>query len=496
MNKIKSIVFIAMFCLIFSGVSWFFRPLPPNATVIYYEKPYTIDVLFVGSSHVYNNINPNIIWQETGIASYDFASSAQSLWASYNYIIEAQKTQNPNLVVLDIFSAFNDFRFENGYNKYDWEMYSSFVPSYNKINLVNVGIQADQRTVSMIDLLRNHTRWRDISQNVLHYTQKDYKQNSTRRFKGFTGNSISNDFREYKDFTYPMTNEEFELHEKSALYLQKIIDLSKEKGFELLLIKTPITKLDQNEDEQRVYNTIRRIAKENGIVFADFNYKFHRDAMGLDFASDFLDINGHFNFGGATKFSKYLAQYLKTEYNLPDRRGDSKYKSWDESSEAYFRYEALQIAKTLTNLPAYLDAIKDVNQNLIFITSVSSDAGTKIQPIASQLEPLGITVDLSTKIGNSFICLYEPSSGYRYEDLSATQKIIKNVYKDSLPINVEVSSAGAFDGGYAASIKINGKEVAKNKRGLNIAIYDKETKTVFDSFYVDTYEDETFAIKR
>ena len=56
-------------------------------------------------------------------------------------------------------------------------------------------------------------------------------------------------------------------------------------------------------------------------------------------------------------------------------------------------------------------------------------------------------------------------------------------------------SAG-YKTGNIASIKINNKEYSKNRRGLNIVIYDAKLKEVVDSFYVDSCIDDKLKIMR
>ena len=45
----------------------------------YAEKRNDIDVLFLGSSNCFCTIDPLVLYEEYGIASYDFASSSQSM---------------------------------------------------------------------------------------------------------------------------------------------------------------------------------------------------------------------------------------------------------------------------------------------------------------------------------------------------------------------------------------------------------------------------------
>jgi hypothetical protein len=133
---LKSIAFVMVFCLLFGGASWFFRPgVSLGASRIHSEAPNTVDVLFVGSSRVYCAVNPNVLWLDEGIASFVFASSAQPLWTSYNYIIEALKTQKPSILVLDVVYAYRYFG--NGYAQNQSYAYSILPLSANKLNMIN-----------------------------------------------------------------------------------------------------------------------------------------------------------------------------------------------------------------------------------------------------------------------------------------------------------------------------------------------------------------------
>lgn len=45
---------------------------------LYNTGPGLIDLVFVGSSHCYHGIYPELLWEEKGIAGFDLAVSAQS----------------------------------------------------------------------------------------------------------------------------------------------------------------------------------------------------------------------------------------------------------------------------------------------------------------------------------------------------------------------------------------------------------------------------------
>lgn len=60
-----------------------------------------MELLILGSSHAYKDINLAVLYDGYGISSYVLGGPVQSFWNSYYYLIEALKTQHPKLVVLE-----------------------------------------------------------------------------------------------------------------------------------------------------------------------------------------------------------------------------------------------------------------------------------------------------------------------------------------------------------------------------------------------------------
>ena len=165
----------------------------------------------------------------------------------------------------------------------------------------------------------------------------------------------------------------------------------------------------------------------------------------------------------------------------------------ERSDSSYSRREPLEKMIQNMDLRSYLSDLENVGEDLIIITSVKDEGSCLMPYISEQLSALGISTDFSDRYRQSFISVYEMSSGYSYEAISPDQLLF---HSDSdLPIIIEVSSAG-FEVGNEASIKIDGEEYAINSRGLNVVIYDKVLGIVCDSFSVDTYDDMSFSINR
>ena len=108
-NVIKSLCFLLLFVILFAQFMHIFQfkygdgiyPL----TQLYKEQEDSADVMCFGSSHVFENVNTGILWEEYGIADFNLCGSIQPMWNTYYYMKEALKTQHPKVMVLDVFGA-------------------------------------------------------------------------------------------------------------------------------------------------------------------------------------------------------------------------------------------------------------------------------------------------------------------------------------------------------------------------------------------------------
>lgn len=308
-----------------------------QAMGIYDQPRNTIDVLVLGSSHAYYGINTAKLWEDYGIAAYDFGSAEQSLWVSYHYLIETCKTQKPKVVVLDFYTPAayqEDHKFKYTFladalygmkfslNKlammhacFDWnlELWNKYFPSffgyhdqYDQVELEDIG-----------KLFADHS---DFKGYVPHFSQAP-----TDGFNIDTESVLAPS-------------------DKSVKYLEKIVDYTRKHDIELYITIVPYRVNDEQtegtiQEEDKRYNWLAKYVeglRASGDDHVRFDYTVsHIDDFGIYFAiGEDMNDPTHLNYYGSCKFTSYLGKDLREVYGeelIPDHRGEEGYESWDEN---------------------------------------------------------------------------------------------------------------------------------------------------------------------
>jgi len=297
---------------------------------LYEREDNTIDVLCVGSSLVYADINTNILWADYGIAAYDLSSAEQTYWISYYNIKEALKTQRPKLILLDAKAA----TYTLDYSKRGRTILSTYgIKGLD--NRIGATFACVETAESAVDFL---LAFGQIHSNYQRLTLNDFvfpPDNGGRgdNWNGFIEVDIS-ESHERPSLVWTSTRQAMNSREEE--YVRKIFELCRDEGIEIMLVGMP------NPDyayDHMYYNYLWSVASEYGVTGINYNNPDLR--FGLRYTSDFADWQ-HLNVKGSVKFSKKLGADLIELYGLEDRRGNARYSAWDEC-----------LAKWLDSVPGF-----------------------------------------------------------------------------------------------------------------------------------------------
>lgn len=311
----------------------------------YKQKDQTVDVLFVGNSHTYCNINSGDLWDHYGISSFNLGGAEQPYWNTYYYVLEALKTQTPKVIVMDITAPGinpTDYQPEN------WVICNNYGMKWNKNRIDALKVSTIEQTFPrlLVPLNSIHGRYVELTKNDF-FTKED-----SINYKGFDFRDSDNSY-ETPDISN--VTDRIEISEKEEKYLRMTIEYILNKNIPLVFVSAPYVVTEQSQGK---YNYIFDIAEEYQIPYVDFNKKY--DELNIDFQSDFAD-ELHLNWNGNKKYSLYLGDMLKSMYGLPDHRGDQRYESWEKNARIH---EHERLASELTkvkNVEEYLGIVNNAD---------------------------------------------------------------------------------------------------------------------------------------
>ena len=325
---VRILLFLTVFAALFAVFVQVFHFKYGKLIEQFYTLPKdSVDVLIVGSSHAYRNIDPNVLYEESGITSYVLGSPGQRIWNAYYYLREALKTQKPKVVVLECYYVNSQEDYSGSATAIKAAIGMKWSPEY--FGQLNASVADKERLIDYYLMFPwYHSRYKELKkEDILPYYGNDYYRN----FLGYRP-IINTTVKTLPEGISEIT-EIRDMSEKVVRYLDRIRSLSEEYGFSLLFAINPFC--DEAAEKQPYYNALARYAEEWNIPLIQGN-RLYRELQ-LDGQTDF-EPGDHLSFSGAQKVSKYLNDCLVSRYDLPDHRGDGFYRRWERNS-AYMRQQ-------------------------------------------------------------------------------------------------------------------------------------------------------------
>jgi len=338
LRVIKVITAVVVFTLVFSAVQRLLVPkyasfaLEGALVREYYDSTRDHDLILIGDCEVYANFSTIGFWEDYGITSYIRGSPQQLMWHSY-YLLEdtlRHARQMPQVVVFNIMSMQYGEPQREEYNRLTLD---GMRMSMTKIRAIQASRFEDEDLLSYIfPLLRYKDYWSELSSEDFRYFFRDPKVS----IEGFM---IRSDTVPVGFIPEPMRRANYQFGDKAYHYLNRMVELTREHGIELVLIKAPnLFPFWYEQWDEQIIN----FAEENNLLY--INFLEYIDDIGLDFSVHTFNAGLHLNVFGAELMSRYFGEILVDEFGLPDRRGESDTAAvWNEMAEQYHRLISVQL---------------------------------------------------------------------------------------------------------------------------------------------------------
>lgn len=487
--KLASFVIIVFSCVFFTNEilkpKYFFTngfSSTNTAGDFYKLQKNSIDVLLLGSSHCVTSLNPQVLYDNYGITSYNLGSEQQSALVTYYWLEEALKYQSPKVVIIDTytFHEYTNSYIKNGLNCSE-ESVRKAMDSMRISPLKWEAAKAiekydpTQSAISYILLnIRYHTRWTNLGEDD--YTNKIMVEHGG--IKGFTIFSGSNtNYSNYEPLNASAADQcnGENWVDVANEYVDKIVNLCNEQDIKLIFVNIPC-----RESIDR-HKTTKEYAEAHEIPFYDFEEASLYNEINYDAVENLID---HPNYLGAEKITMYLGEVLSTKYNISSRNDSS----FDASRELY-NHKIYNIKlKEETDAAKYLEMI-DNDSYSIFIFAPKSVGGIS-ESLMWKIINLGFETNLMGYPDGTHYCAIKDSEQI-FELLTIDDLNISNSIRNgSVIYKFYIDTKTMHPNGHYYTLTINGVDCGNENLGINFVIYDNEIKAVIDRANIDTTSEE------
>lgn len=327
-----ALVFVIIGTLSLGAVSYMVRPVDGSneeirnrITGFYAEPDDSLDMVVLGSSAVYRYINNPLLWKEKGLTSYNFATPGLNIFMLEYLIDEIQKTQDPELYVIDarkfILTEDNDYK----KNRFQ-QIVNNLKYSKTRIEMINRLIENPmERFYYYFDLMIYHDNWEKLTRDSLEYADNE-RENPTK------GWDVVKSAKELEPVDVSSVTEKEPLSAVAEETLVQLLKKCKEEGINVLFLATPWQIGNTNQKQS---NYMKEIVEEYGFDYLDMN--LITAEIGIDFSVDFYN-DRHVNAVGAEKVTKYFGEYLEENYDFQKNHTEETISSWDAVWEKLSEY--------------------------------------------------------------------------------------------------------------------------------------------------------------
>ena len=395
------LLLIVVFLLVASLSPVFRKDESSSASQLKYLPENSVDILVLGSSHAQYSINPGVLYHDTGYYSFVMGSGCQPMIMSYYNLVEALKTQSPEVVVLDVFTMLpaQAVCYADGM----FYVAASQMTGDTRVEAVQNIDNAEKISEYLHDLAITHDRWKEDDFLV---------ESGLDGMMGYVAQQ-PDDFVFHHLVQLERSNAKVKLKEKDVKAVYDIIDLCQRNNIELILMKAAFDADQKNID---ALHAVWDIAEQKGIRVLDFIALAEEIGFTLGMDGD----TWHNNTWGARKTSKYVAQYLMENKLIA---GHKKNEQLEETYQQLDEWTAMWVFQNNIDIYQLMELAKEYDVSMLIKYTGTEEYSSIGEYESNTLQQLGAAFDFVEQ---------------KHEDYYAVIQHGKVVKDGHLPFDVEV----------------------------------------------------------
>lgn len=341
----KLLLFAVIFCLLFIQFTKLFiitnTTLQGTLNSFYALEDNSLDILFIGSCHMYSTVMPMLLYDEQKLTGHLAATPGQDIPTSYFFMKEALKTQQPELIFVDVYAINRESTYlsEQIFTEDTYASFGALAPSREKIEYILEYPYDVKRLEMFVPFLKFHNRWTSLTPSDFQsFPDEILLEKGWFPYWNVLTEMPSDDLFDSFRFTHAYQYEEYDrgffyndvtdvsnLDEITLEYLDKIVELADSKNISLCFLISPYS---MEPEEAEKFNALKQYARQLNIPVLDFNDNDIIEQLQLTY-SDMTDYE-HVNAYGAMKITDYISDFIKENYHFDHTQNDTVYKQWDQ----------------------------------------------------------------------------------------------------------------------------------------------------------------------
>ena len=309
------------------------------------ESKTDYDVVFLGSSHVLNAVNPMQLWQDWGIAGYNLGYHSHHIPMNFWQVQIAKNYHKPKIAMVDAAWIWDNIA--KGNNKVAlsaahtaFDTFPLFPTKWRAV--LDLCAKPESRAEIAFPLYLYHNRWKEAN---FKFDTKATLRKLRGKYKAYVTKGM--DFRiavrsnQFPGMDVPTRYDGTET--TSMEYCRRFIAWCKENGIVPVFMFVPcsgvVSTPAYRENLATWFAALRSIIEEDGGFFLDMAEGF------VDFDIDMYDLSSHLNPSGARKVTDAIGAFLSETLGCQSHRDDPAFAAWHGDYDAYRQWLLGTIAR-------------------------------------------------------------------------------------------------------------------------------------------------------